>query len=90
MEVKCDGCEQKTPGDDLDFRRARGHILRYCKQCVTIYLQFEGAYNAEAARYQRLLALWAEEMRPKVPLTLTPFDLPELVTDQVGNAIVLQ
>jgi hypothetical protein len=86
MAVKCDGCD----GTDVaKFFKARGHVMRYCDACADHYTQFESAYNAEAKRLSRMLELWAEDARQKVPLNLTPVDLPELVMDMEGNAVLM-
>lgn len=90
MIVKCDGCDVAKEAGDIGFFQAKGHVLRYCTDCQPVYQQFVGTVQSEAARVQRLLDLWEEDARKHVPLRLTPTDLPDLVTDSKGTALVLR
>jgi hypothetical protein len=89
IDIICDGCEQDIGISSISFVKALGHIMRYCPTCLEHYAAFKTACEAEGARMQRLLDLFEQDIRTKVPLKLTPLDLPRLVTDGKGEALTL-
>ena len=83
----CDGCNQEREG--IGFHSMFGHIMRYCAECGDIWIEFKQACEAEGARVQALLDIWELDMRKKIPLKLTPLDMPRLVVNKDGKNIVL-
>lgn len=89
MDIACDGCATKYQSKDLTYYKALGHVMRYCATCAEVYLAFKTTCEQEGARLQRLLDLFEDDVRGKVPLLLVPTDLPRLMTDGKGDAVTL-
>ena len=85
--IRCDGCDRAP--DKLNFIALYGHTMRYCVECVEIWNGFAAACEAEAKRVQQVLDLWERDTRSRLPLKLTPLDLPPLMLAPSGSPMVL-
>ena len=89
-QIPCDGCGEFMEIAKARYYEGRGHVMAYCEStCAPIYAAFEKAHEAEAARQQRLLELWAADVRSRLPLRVTPVELPQLVVGRNRQPIRL-
>ena len=89
MDLVCDGCGRPVSTWEIQFHRLLGHTMRYCSECASVWTDFKNACAHEAARVQRLLDLWELDMRSRLPLKLTPLDMPALALDSKGDPVIL-
>lgn len=82
----CDGCGQQVNHPDITEVRADGHFARYCPACKQVYEEWTSVCQAEENRLNRLLDLFIETSRQKVPLRFVPQDLPR-VKQQLGMVL---
>ena len=87
VDIDCDGCGRSVL--DIRFYRQLGHSMRYCGECASVWTDVKKACEHEAARVQRLLDLWELEVRSRLPLKLTPLDMPALALDSKGDPVTL-
>lgn len=76
MIIRCDGCRYEVPSTSMKFVQAEGRECRYCDSCHEQYQSFVLACLAKERDLNRLLDLFIEETRKRVPLKLMPQDLP--------------
>lgn len=81
----CDGCRREFESTGIGYTAALGHVMRYCQECMAVWTEFKAACEAESKRLNRLLDLWEKDTRSRLPLKLTPLDMPNLA-DAVRNA----
>ena len=75
---------------NIGFHSMLGPIMRYCPECGDIWIEFKKACEAEGARVQRQLDIWELDARAKIPLKLTPLDMPRLMVERPdGRSLVL-
>lgn len=76
LAISCDGCTFFFPANQMTYPRMHGHVVRYCADCAKVFEGLMTAITMEERRLSALHDLFIEDARKRVPLKLTPYDLP--------------
>ena len=76
--IKCDGCGNGLLPSEARCPEANGHTAKYCEGCYESYTSWIASCAAEESRLNRVLDLYIESTRDRVPLQFVPQDLPQI------------